>query len=84
MWTDKILDVDYYIDGGFTKLKVVLSGRPKKIITLPAPFKPYFFIKASDLEKAKPYLNPIQRIESGISMYSEIVAIVDGESNTKN
>ena len=63
MWTNKILDIDYYIEGGLTKLKVILSGRPKKLITLSAPFKPYFFIKASDLDQAKSILPSYIEVE---------------------
>jgi DNA polymerase I len=76
VWTDKILDIDYYIDGGFTKLKVVLSGRPKKIITLPAPFKPYFFIRVSDLEKAKPYLSSYVEVEKADAVTVEEEPVV--------
>jgi len=63
VWTNKILDIDYYIDSGLTKLKIILSGKPKKLITLPAPFKPYFFIKASDLDQAKSILPSYIEVE---------------------
>ena len=64
MWIDKILDIAYYIDSEATKLKIVLSGsKSKKIIVIPAPFKPYFFIRKQDLEKARSSLPPVAEVE---------------------
>lgn len=63
MWTDKILDIDYFVEGGSTKLKVVLGGKQKRIAVLPAPFKPYFFIRAGDLEKFRTILPVYAEVE---------------------
>jgi len=53
MWTDKILDIDYYTEKGSTFLKIILGGSSKRVVSIPAPFKPYFFIRKNDYEKVK-------------------------------
>jgi DNA polymerase I len=53
MWIDKILNIDYYTDRGSTFLKFVLGGRGKRVVSIPAPFKPYFFIRKDDYNRIK-------------------------------
>jgi DNA polymerase I len=53
MWIDKILNIDYYTDRGSTFLKFILGGRGKRVVSVPAPFKPYFFIRKDDYNRIK-------------------------------
>jgi DNA polymerase I len=48
--------MSYFTDKGSTFLRTVLGGKNKRLTVIPAPFRPYFFIRNSDLDRAKPFI----------------------------
>jgi len=63
MDASKILDLNYFTEQGATKVKIIEKGKPKKVVILPAPFRPYFFIRKNDLDKVSNVIRDATFIE---------------------
>jgi DNA polymerase I len=64
MGLDQILDISYFVDSGTTMLKLILGGSGgKRVVTVHAPFDPYFFIKKRDLDRAQGIIPDYARVD---------------------